>query len=105
MPDKYIPVTFALDKSPFTVEMEGITFHFSSKLRLTKFCNRLGPFTNAMHERLFKRYCIQVVCPIYSAIVLYNEIETTGFLITNERGEKVSWPVLVLSGSLENEKQ
>lgn len=105
MPDKYTRITFSLEKSPFTVEMEGITFHFSSKLRIMKFCSRLGPFTEEMQERLFKRYCIRVQCPLYAAIVLYNMVETTGFLITTEKGEKITWPKIVLSGNLENESK
>ena len=102
MPDKYTRITFPLEKNPFTVEMEGITFHFSSKLRLTKFCSRLGPFTDEMQVRLLKRYGFPVQCTLYAAIVLYGMMETTGFLITTERGEKIQWPKIVLSGSLEN---
>lgn len=105
MPDKYTRITFPLEKSPFTVEMEGITFHFSSKLRLTKFCTALGAFTEEMENRLYKRYCIPVQCPLYAGIVLYNQVETTGFLITTERGEKIQCPKIVLSGRPENESK
>lgn len=92
-----------LRQSPFTLEMEGITFHFSSQLHLIKYVERLGPFTNEMHERLYNRYCIRIYCPIWSAIALYNQIETRGFLIKNRKGEYIeSCLMLKLDGNPEN---
>lgn len=103
MPKKDRPVVYRdLKHSPFKLQMEGVTFHFSSMLHLIKFKEEFDHYRQGMETRLFNRYGVDVKAKIYAAISWYIKVETRGFLIYNQKGEAVRCPKLELSGNPEN---
>lgn len=103
MPRKDRPVIYRnLTESPYRIIVEGITFHFSSILHMCKFKDELQYYTEALENRIFNRYGIEVHFPIFCALAFYRQIETRGFLVYNKDGRLVRCPKLRLYGNPES---
>lgn len=70
-----------LIKSPYFLTYNGTTYFFSSMLHLNKFKSTRIDNKDKILSSLFKRFKIKLNIPIVYDIILYQKIETRGFLI------------------------
>lgn len=82
-------IEYNLEKSPFKVKMHGFTFVFSSEMHLKKFLNGIYGTNALISESLSNRFNLFINAGILATLHLYTKIETRGFLIYNEKGEKI----------------
>jgi hypothetical protein len=76
----------------------GLTFVFSSDLHLTKFEEQYKKHRNDFNLKLKSRFRLNVNFTTFADIVLYKKIETRGFLILIEGGQKLCQENLKLVG-------
>lgn len=82
-------IEYNLEKSPFKVAIDGLTFVFSSDMHLKKFLNSVYGTNAIISESLSNRFNIFINAGILATLQAYSKIETRGFLILNEKGEKI----------------
>ena len=76
-------VCYDLHESPFTADVDGYTFHFSSRPHREKFLDRLDAETAAVNGSLTRRFGFEVHARPWAALRLYRKIETRGFLVAD----------------------
>lgn len=87
-----------LEKSPYKVKVNGLTYYFSSDLHMLKFQDRLQETRKEIDLKLTARYRVAIRFPALADLTLYQKIETRGFLVVNERGVKICKENLILNG-------
>jgi YHS domain-containing protein len=85
-------------KYKYKVPDTGVTFMFSSDLHLVKFQDQQEDNRKEVNIRFTSRFKLNVDLKILPDLILYRKIETRGFLIINERGQKICPENLILSG-------
>lgn len=73
-----------LKLSPFKLELNNITYIFSSELHLNKFKEQVESNRNKINKSLSNRFNITIKFNILSDIMLYKRIESRGFLIHHD---------------------
>jgi hypothetical protein len=93
-------IFYDLSHSDYKVHLEdtNMTFVFSSKLYLMKFKEQYKEHRKEFNLKLKTRYKIGVNFITYADLVLYRQIETRGFLIIGEGGNKLCQTNLLLDG-------
>ena len=79
-------VCYDLPKSVYRLNVNGLTFVFSSQLHLDKFKSKYKENRDIVNYSLSKRFNLFVDVSQLADIVLYRKIETRGFLIVNNEG-------------------
>lgn len=82
-------VCYDLDVSMYRHKIGNLTYVFSSQLHLDKFKKKLKENRDIINYSLTKRFNIQVNVSQLADIVLYRKIETRGFLILSNDGNKI----------------
>lgn len=82
----------------FNVPDTNIKFVFSSMLYMTKFKEQYLLNREQQNIKFKARYKLNIDAVILPDIMLYNKIEKRGFLIINERGQKLCRENLILNG-------
>lgn len=94
-------IEYNLSISPYTIEKNGLTFHFSSKRNLKTFEDTLTDFINLECEKLSKKYKMKIQAYSYGclvnilSVVLYRRIEKRGFFVLNTENEESPEPIKV----------
>ena len=70
-----------LNDSDYSINIEGFTFYFSSKVYLEKFKKKVGDYAVFESEKIATRYNVYINLNLYFMIVLYKKIEKRGFRI------------------------
>lgn len=81
-------ICYDLRKSHFRCTRDGVTYVFSSRLHLNKFKERADAHRETINQSLSNRFNFAVNVNTLADVVLYNKIETRGFLIVAE-GEQI----------------
>lgn len=79
-------VHIELSTTPYKVVEEGITYHFSTEKHKIKFEERLVTNRIIVFDKLKSRYKMCILSNILADILLYREIETYGFFLTDKKG-------------------
>lgn len=82
-------IVYDLRRTPYVVEVNGIEFFFSSRNLQRKFENRMDENRDILRYSLRKRFGIDIRIDTYFDIILYNKIESRGFLIKTQEGENI----------------
>jgi len=93
-------VYYDLTKSSFkftTLDTKMI-FVFSSDLHMFKFEDQYKAHRKELNLKLKARYRLDINTTVLADLVLYNKIETRGFLIINEGGQTLCQENLILIG-------
>lgn len=77
-------VYYDLSKSTYRETVDGVTFHFSSRIHQKKFAERLHRNRAEINKSLSNRFKLQVEMNGLADLILYNKVETRGFHITTE---------------------
>lgn len=77
-------IYYNLKKSEYTVEVNNIKYFFSSQRHLEKFLEQLEENREILAYSLYKRFKVWVSADELFDLVLYNKIESRGFLIEIE---------------------
>jgi hypothetical protein len=80
-------VYYKLKDSPYTYNVDDITFVFSSKIHLEKFHFRREHHRAIINGIVSKRFDLKVDLGLYADLILYMKVESRGFLIRTESGE------------------
>lgn len=91
-------VVYDLIKSPYVVEENDIKFYFSSKNHMDKFNENLVDNRNTLSYSLYKRFKTWVNNEQLYDLILYNKIESRGFLVIIEGDEFYCLKEIVLNG-------
>ena len=92
-------IVYDLSKSTFTTTLDDITFIFSSRLHKTKFKEKCDINRVTFAEKFFKKYGVEVATYSLADILLYESIETRGFMIVlNDGGVVTCLNDLILNG-------
>lgn len=76
-----------LSESPFTYTTDrGVTFYFSTALRMNKFVNALHNNRVDFKARILRKFLVNFDCPAIADMYLYRTIEDKGFLVEYEGG-------------------
>lgn len=75
-----------------------ITFIFSSDLHLTKFEEQYKQHREEFNLKYQARFRVHLNLTVFPDILLYKRIEKRGFLLVNERGQKICQENLTLNG-------
>lgn len=91
--------------SPYKVNTDEFTFHFSSKLNLTKFKNAINFWVIDVNEKMEKKFGITITDLNLAHFLLYEKIESRGYYVTIAGGlEEVCLKELEYVGKLEKKK-
>lgn len=82
-------VAYDLEISPYRVMVEGYTYVFSSRMHLNKFKDKLNANRERINKSLTVRFNFPVAINVLCDVTLYERIESRGFLILTETGEKL----------------
>lgn len=82
-------ICYDLELSEYKHTENKVTFVFSSQLHLDKFKNKINENRDIIRYSLSRRFNILVDIPLLADLVLYRKIETRGFLVINEEGQKI----------------
>lgn len=82
----------------FKVPDTNIIFVFSSDLHLFKFEDQYKNHREDFNTKFKARYRINTDMKVMPDILLYNKIETRGFLIVDRGGQKLCQESLLLNG-------
>jgi len=93
-------VYYDLTKSTykFVVPDTKMTFVFSSDLHLIKFEDQYSINRHNFNLKLRSRYRVNIEAKVLPDLLLYQKIETRGFLVVNEEGEILCQESLILNG-------
>lgn len=99
---KYRPFMFMakrvynMDETPYILEIDGVTYYFSTFLHMAKFKRLYISNRNDISEKLSNRYRIYIQCNVLADINLYIKTETRGFKIVDRNGVEYICPSQVL---------
>lgn len=93
-------ICYDLSISDYRVEVDGVTYVFSSMLHLKKFQDRHKEHRDIVNYSLSKRFNVPVNVSILADIVLYRKIETRGFLVLKDGKELWQEEVKFVGGTL-----
>lgn len=93
-------IYYDFTKSVYRYKMEDtqVTFIFSSDLHLTKFEEQFRQHRIDFNMKLKSRYKLNIEVTLFADLVLYTKVETRGFLVINEGGQKICPQNLILNG-------
>ena len=91
-------IFYDLNFSTYKVNEKGLTYVFSSELHRNKFNMKKIENRENICRSLSKRFKIKIELSILADIVLYQKIETRGFLVVLEDGTKLCQNDLILDG-------
>ena len=77
-------IYYDLRKTEYKATVEDVTYCFSSKRNLAKFIEQLEENREILTYSLFKRFKVWVFANELFDLVLYNKIESRGFLVEVE---------------------
>lgn len=77
-------VEYNLEISPYTFEIHGLKFYFSSKPHLTKFCDYMPNYVLEMIKKFSERYGFSCYFETMFMLMAYARIETRGFCVEYE---------------------
>lgn len=81
-------VCYDLTESPYTLEHNGIVWHFSSAPHRNKFRREMRKRELWLNDSLSKRFGCTMMLDLVADIQLYKQIESRGFyLVTNDGNE------------------
>lgn len=91
-------VVYELSVSPYRHTVNGLTFHFSSKLHLDKYKKKLKENRDIINYSLTRRFNLTVDVSQLADIVLYRKVETRGFLVVTVEGRKLCQDTIIYRG-------
>lgn len=91
-------IIYDLEKSDYKVNVDGITYVFSSLLHLNKFISKYETNRDIINYSLSKRFNYNINVSLIADLVLYRKIETRGFLVVSQDGNKLCQRNITLSG-------
>ena len=86
------PIIIDLWKSPFIVERNDLTFHFSSETHMNKFNREVKKREEWLCDSFFNRFGVVVDAVILADVQLYQMIEGRGFAIESFFGDEYDSP-------------
>lgn len=81
-------ICYDLNKSPYKVKYNNITFYFSSVFYKQKFIDLIAENREKINNSISNRFVINVELNILADLVLYEKVEKRGYLIESD-GEKI----------------
>jgi YHS domain-containing protein len=92
-------VCYDLAQSPYTYQIDNVTYIFSSKSHKQKFKLQYKENRDKFKEKFVKKYGIELDTNCLSDLLLYETIETRGFMLEIESGGYVKClNEIILSG-------
>jgi hypothetical protein len=93
-------IYYDLNKSTFKFKTPDtkMTFVFSSDLHMIKFEDQYTQNRIEQNIKLTARFRFNIKTTVLPDLLLYKKIETRGFLVFNERGQKLCQESLILTG-------
>jgi hypothetical protein len=82
----------------FKVPDTNMVFVFSSDLHMIKFEDQYKENRDDINLKLTSRYRVNMQMKVFPDLLLYKKIETRGFLVINEGGQKICQENLLLNG-------
>lgn len=98
-------ICYNLAKTPYKTNSGNLCFCFSSEKHLQKFKARLKDNRDYINKSLSRRFGVDINVNCLADILLYRKIETRGFLLIDDKGVKISWQRLLMSGLKPEQKQ
>jgi hypothetical protein len=95
-------IYYDLSQSPYKIRISDtrLQFIFSSDLHMLKFKDKIMENRMETNARLTARYHIPVNFPVLADLILYQRIETRGYLVFNEKGVELCKESLILNGGI-----
>lgn len=93
-------VFYDLKHSTYRHEENGLTFVFSSKNHLEKFKKKILENREKINYSLSNRFNFNIDVSVLADIVLYNKIETRGFLIVSKGGTELCQRSITYGGGI-----
>lgn len=87
---------YNMDETPYILEIDGVTYYFSTFLHLTKYKRLYNENRKLVSERLSTRYRVYIQCNLLADINLYIKVETRGFKIVDRNGVEYICPSQIL---------
>lgn len=91
-------VCYDLNVSDYKMTVDNLTFVFSSKLHMTNFTKKYKENRDIINYSLSRRFNLPVNVDELADVVLYKKIETRGFLIMTNEGNKLCQKSLKCGG-------
>lgn len=85
-------VCYDLTETPYTVEHNGIVWHFSSVAHRNKFRREMRKRELWLNDSLSKRFGCTMMLDLVADIQLYKQVETRGFYIVTNDGAEYTKP-------------
>lgn len=83
-------IYYNLAQSVYKQTIAGYVFYFSSELHWIKFVRRYEDFHDSVMARLNRSFKVECDLPVFTAVSLYNTIETRGYLIQLPGGDRIT---------------
>ena len=96
---------FTKSKYRYKITDTEITLVFSSDLHMIKFEEQYLQHRKEHNIKFSSRFRINILITVLPDLILYKRIETRGFLIINERGQKLCQENLLLIGERATPKE
>lgn len=94
-----------LSESPFQYTTDtGVTFYFSTALRMNKFVHSLHNNRVDFKARVLRKFLVNFECPAIADMYLYRTIEDKGFLVEYEGGRCTCPEEVRFTGKMESLK-
>lgn len=93
-----------LKESDYCINLNGITFYFSSKVYAKKFKNNVHNFVESETLKLEQKYKVDISFKAYLQIVFYKKIEKRGFRIKIFNKEFSEKDIIIFTNVLEKSK-
>lgn len=74
-------VYYNLEESTYRVEIDNITYVFSSQFHLEKFLKNVESNRKVINTSISNRFKVPIICNYIADLALYKKIENRGFLI------------------------
>lgn len=91
-------VYYDLTLSPYKTTLDGYTYVFSSRLHMEKFNRQYEEHRKKIDFSLSNRFNLFVKFAPLADVVLYSKVETRGFLMFDNEGNKLCKNNIILSG-------
>ena len=82
-------VAYDLKESPYHVNVDGITYYFSSAFLLGKFTERLEMSRNLLNISLSNRFKMEIDVRRVADLTLYAKTESRGFRVVLDDGREI----------------
>lgn len=86
------PIFNDLWKSPFVIERNDLTFHFSSEVHKNKFERDVKKREEWLHDSFLRRFGVDIDTDILADVQLYQMIEGRGFAVESFFGDEYDSP-------------